>query len=449
MKKLILFLLIIAVTSQYSFSADKFVVVIDAGHGGRDPGAVRGKIKEKDINLDVALYLGRLIEDNHSDVKVIYTRKSDVAVDIRERTRIANKAKANLFISIHTNSTKSTSTSAHGADTYTLGIGATDENLEAARRENSAVEYEDNYKQKYKSFSNNSPENNLIIEFTASKYMEQSIDLASYIQDGFRNVAKRKDNGIRQSGFWVLKDNAMPSVLIELGFINNASEARYLTSTIGKRSMANAIYTGFKKYKNNFDKKENGQHIAAISSSNDNKASEVKETVQAQQTKTSSSSKFISKPKQDPVKTSRSTVAAREEQQVVVKNTEQTKTADTKTAIVSKPRTDVKPVVESKPVVVKEESKQEPTIINNKPAAIGTNETEYRVQIFISKEQLPQSSSRFKGLSPVSYYIDGGIYKYTYGSTTSQDEALRIRNQVRTKFSDAFVIELRGGKRIK
>lgn len=235
-----------------------FVLVIDPGHGGKDPGAVRGKIKEKEINLAVALHLGKLIEKNHPDVKVVYTRKNDTFVALDRRSKIANQHKANLFISIHTNSTAAKATNATGADTYILGLARSAENLAVAKRENAVIKYEEDYTTKYEGFDPDSPESYIIFEFMTNHYMQQSLDVASYIQNAFKNNAKRVDRGVRQAGFLVLRESSMPSILIELGFINNAKEANYLNSKAGQQAMASAIYTGFKKYKDDFDKVQNG-----------------------------------------------------------------------------------------------------------------------------------------------------------------------------------------------
>lgn len=243
-------------------ATNQFVVVIDAGHGGKDIGASRGKYKEKDINLAVALELGSLIKKSMKDVKVIYTRDKDVFVDLNDRADVANKAKANLFISIHTNSTKAKNTSVSGADTYILGLAKSEENLAVAQRENSVILLEDDYSAKYEGFDPNSPESYIIFEFMTNKFMEQSLNFASLIQTSFKTKARRPDRGVRQAGFLVLRRTSMPSVLIELGFINNSTEAAFLASKAGQKKMAEAIYEGFSNYKHKFDKKQ-GKVIAA------------------------------------------------------------------------------------------------------------------------------------------------------------------------------------------
>ena len=225
-----------------------FVVVIDAGHGGHDPGAI-GKIsKEKNINLNVALKLGNLIKKNCDDVKVIYTRSRDVFIPLDRRAEIASNAKADLFISVHTNALAKNRT-AKGASTWTLGLAKSDANLEVAKRENSVILYESDYQTRYAGFNPNSAESYIIFEFMQDKYMEQSVHLASLVQKQFRHTCKRVDRGVHQAGFLVLKASAMPSILVELGFISTPEEERYLNSEAGANTMAKGIYHAFLNYK--------------------------------------------------------------------------------------------------------------------------------------------------------------------------------------------------------
>ncbi|MGL5563565.1 MAG: N-acetylmuramoyl-L-alanine amidase [Tannerellaceae bacterium] len=239
---------------SFTSKAGNFVVVIDPGHGGKDPGARGTSALEKTINLSVSLKLGELIESNHRDVKVVYTRKTDRFIELDERANIANRNKADLFISIHTNALKNKTVS--GTETYTLGLGAgrTDENLEIAMRENSAILLEDNYEQKYEGFNPNSSESYIIFEFMQNKFMEQSIEFASHIQKGFARK-NRTNRGVRQAGFLVLRKTTMPSVLVELGYISNRNEEQYLKSSSGQSELAHAIYTAFDKHKREHDRK--------------------------------------------------------------------------------------------------------------------------------------------------------------------------------------------------
>lgn len=242
-----LWLLFLPLCTSHLWGKD-FVVVIDAGHGGHDPGAI-GKIsKEKNINLNVALKVGNLIKNNCDDVKVIYTRSKDVFIPLDRRAEIANNAKADLFISIHTNALANNRT-AKGASTWTLGLAKSDANLEVAKRENSVILYESDYQTRYAGFNPNSAESYIIFEFMQDKYMEQSVHLASSMQKQFRHTCKRLDRGVHQAGFLVLKASAMPSILIELGFISTPEEERYLNSETGATTMAKGIYHAFLNYK--------------------------------------------------------------------------------------------------------------------------------------------------------------------------------------------------------
>lgn len=231
-----------------SIAVQAFTLVIDAGHGGKDPGAAGRKYKEKNINLAVALELGRLVEKNCPDVKVVYTRKTDVFVELNERANIANKAKADLFISIHVNSTAA-KIGPQGTETYTLGMHRAADNLEVAKRENSVITLESNYEQRYEGFDPKSSESYIIFELMQDKNMEKSVQLAKDIQQQFRTSAKRVDKGVHQAGFLVLRATGMPSALVELGYINNPTEEQYLGSSAGQAALARCIYDGFLAYK--------------------------------------------------------------------------------------------------------------------------------------------------------------------------------------------------------
>lgn len=255
MKYLVLLLFSFLFLSPLATNAQKkeFVLVLDAGHGGRDPGAV-GKIsKEKDITLAVARKVGDLVEKNMRNVKIVYTRKTDVFIPLEQRASIANDNHADMFISIHVNAAKSKA--AYGAETYTLGLAKTKANLDVAMTENSVILLEDDYQTRYRGFDPNSVDSYIMFEFMMDKYLDNSISFATYIQNQFVGAAKRYDRGVRQAGFWVLHRSACPSVLVELGFISNYNEELYLASTGGQREMAQAIYHAFEKYKGSYDKK--------------------------------------------------------------------------------------------------------------------------------------------------------------------------------------------------
>ncbi|MDR2775395.1 MAG: N-acetylmuramoyl-L-alanine amidase [Tannerella sp.] len=244
---------IVFLLSLLNIQAQKsFTVVIDPGHGGKDPGCVGSISKEKVINLAVAMRLGSLIEQNHSDVQIIYTRKTDIFIPLDERANIANRYKADLFISIHVNSVRRGNAS--GTETYTLGLANSYENLEVAMRENSVILMEDDYLQKYEGFDPKSSESYIIFEFIQNKHMSQSISFASEIQNSFV-ASKRYNRGVRQAGLLVLRKTSMPSVLIELGFISNRAEERFMVSIDGQITLAQAIYRAFDNYKKDYDRK--------------------------------------------------------------------------------------------------------------------------------------------------------------------------------------------------
>lgn len=397
---------------------EKFTVVIDPGHGGKDGGAARGNIKEKNINLGVALKLGQFIENKYKDVKVVYTRKNDTFIPLDKRADIANKANANLFISIHTNSTAAKITTASGADTYILGVDQSEENMRVAQRENSVIELEDNYKQKYQDFDPNSPESYIIFEFMTNKYMEQSLDFAGKSQKHFKKTAKRNDRGVKQAGFLVLRATACPSVLIELGFINNPTEAKFLASDVGQRTMASAILAGLDEYKRDFDNKQGSATDA--SSQDDTNYADSKQTNQ----KTSGTT-FVSKPATSPVAKS---------------NT------DSKT-----------PTKEDKKPVQSQQSAQSASVEKPKEASAPTQATEkvpsgvieYRIQLSTSPRKIATTAANFNGLSPIGVYLDGTTYKYTYGSTTDSKQASKMLREAKVKYKDAFIIRLKNGKRIQ
>ena len=383
--------LLVSPSNVSSVWAKDFVVVIDAGHGGHDPGAI-GKIsKEKNINLKVALKLGNLIKQNCNDVKVVYTRSKEVFIPLDRRAEIANNAKADLFISIHTNALANNRT-AKGASTWTLGLAKSDANLEVAKRENSVILYEDDYKTRYAGFNPNSAESYIIFEFMQDKYMEQSVHLASLVQKQFRHHCKRVDRGVHQAGFLVLKASAMPSILVELGFISTPEEERYLNTEEGSSTLAKGIYRAFLSYKREHEIRLTGSSRTALP--NDD---EVTDTEVAQIDSTESENK---KPQNIP-------------------------------------RTDK---------LVTEAKTQRPIVVEST-----TNDSEitFKIQILTSSRPLSKNDKRLKGLKDVDYYKENGLYKYTYGASSDYNKVLRTRrNTVTPLFKDAFIIAFRNGEKM-
>lgn len=248
--KLLLFIFLILTCSlTMAQRSPKFKVVLDAGHGGKDPGTMRGDVREKDIVLDVVLKLGKILEKNN-DITVIYTRKTDVFVELRERANIANKAKANLFISIHCNGVKNTL--AKGTETFVMGMSRTDTNFDISKKENGVIFLEENYNEKYKGFNPNNPETLMGLKILQEEFLNQSIELASIIENNFIHDNKRYSRGVKQQPIWVLDATVMPGVLIELGFVSHPQEADYLISDIGKEEMAKSISNAIFSYKEKF-----------------------------------------------------------------------------------------------------------------------------------------------------------------------------------------------------
>jgi N-acetylmuramoyl-L-alanine amidase len=233
---------------------NKFVVVIDAGHGGKDPGALGSnkRVREKDIVLDIALQAGKLLTDKCRDVKIVYTRSKDVFVPLDRRAEIANKVKADLFISVHTNAVENRKKKVLGVQSYTLTLKSSGANLEVEKRENSVIQFEEDGERKY-SFSNpNSSESDIIFELMQDRDMKESVDFAKLIQNEMVHSAKRQDKGVLQANLAVLRKTYMPSVLIEVGFISTPSEEKYLVSKNGKSALAKCIYNAVVKYKEKY-----------------------------------------------------------------------------------------------------------------------------------------------------------------------------------------------------
>ena len=412
--------------------ARSFTVVIDAGHGGKDPGARGARINEKAINLAVALKLGAFIEERSKDVKVVYTRKTDRFVELDERADIANRNKANLFISIHTNAVKRGS-SVQGTETYTLGLARTDENLEVAMSENSAILLEDNYKQRYEGFDPNSSESYIIFEFMQNRHVEQSISLASEIQKAFKEV-KRVDRGVRQAGFLVLRKTSMPSVLVELGYISNQQEERYLASDEGQRALAGALYQAFVRYKRNYDRRTG---TIMNTSSKQTVLSRETDSAHEKAEDASSTHKIAEQIEEDEAANapvgSEAYVAYRKRH------------LESKNAAGSAPE---KKAQAPAPVQTTARPEKDAEIGSHPMMDNLKNKTVYKVQILTASKLLPSSSSRLKGYKPVGYYVENGIYKYTYGETTSFSEIKQIRKKLLKDFKDAFIVGFKNGKKV-
>lgn len=235
---------------KYAIQEGTKTIVIDAGHGGKDPGAMYGGKKEKDVALAIALKVGKLIEDSIPNVKILYTRKSDIFVELWERTNIANKAKADLFLSIHCNAADNTS--AEGTETFVMGLHKNESNLEVAKRENASILLEENYQknENYGGFDPNSPVGHIIFSMFQNAFLNRSLDLASKVENEFRTNTQLKSRGVKQAGFLVLWKSSMPSVLIEIGFLSNQKDREYMTSGDGQENISHSIFKAVNKFTN-------------------------------------------------------------------------------------------------------------------------------------------------------------------------------------------------------
>ena len=371
----------------------QFTLVIDPGHGGNDAGAIGAISKEKNINLKVALAFGRLVEENCPDVKLVYTRKTDVFIPLHERANIANRNKANLFISIHTNALPKGRIS-RGVETYTLGMHRAGDNFDVAKRENAVILYEKDYKEKYEGFNPNSSESYIMFEFLQDKNMANSVELAKFVQKRTCASAQRQNKGVKQAGFLVLRETSMPSCLIELGFISTPDEERFLNSDSGVKSLAFGIFQAFCEYRAKYDKSVTVPF----------KATQYEEFAATRKDKDSDAKKAIKTeeaPKPVPVD-------------------------DSRTRMMDGQQPDEEP--------------QKPQTDYIAPV--------FKVQIVASDVQLKKSSPQLKGMADVQCYQENGMYKYTVGESENPNEILRLRKTLLNKFPQAFVIAFRDGAKM-
>ena len=377
----------------------KFVLVIDAGHGGRDAGALGKYSKEKNINLNVALAFGKYVERNNPDVKVVYTRKTDVFVPLYERAEIANRNKADLFISIHTNALER-GRIARGFETYTLGDGrsnATKTNLEVAKRENSVILLEENYEQHYVGYDPNSPESNIMFEFVQDRNLTKSIEFAKMLQKNVCRAASRPDKGVHQSNLAVLRLTSMPACLVELGFITTADEEALLNDRNRLDQMAVGIYNAFVEYKN---KNYNGISVPYRTDS-----PMLPETPAQEPANTSEMQEDASARQQPEQRTLAETTPQQHEQQTAAPQPEP------------------------------------------QPAASADGRPVFKIQILVSSLNLKDGDAHLKGLTGCERYEENGMQKYTYGASENYNEIYRLRKQILDKFPEAFIIAFKDGRK--
>ena len=411
-RKFYVFLLLICCFAVTSFAAKRpFTLVIDAGHGGKDAGAPGKYSYEKNINLKVALAFGRYVEKNCPDVKVIYTRKTDVFIPLHERAAIANRNKADVFISIHTNSVASKKPIS-GLETYTMGMRRSGEKLSAAMRENDVILIEDNYQQHYSGFDPRSPESYIMFEVLNDKNMLESVELAKGIQKNVCRTANRPNKGVKQDAFLVLRETSMPACLIELGYITTPSEEAYLNAPSNQEAMGRGIYQAFVEYK----ARATHQPMPV----------KVEEPVVPEQ----------SVKEEAPVKqeVQEAPVVPAETPEVAVKQ--------------DAPAKQEAPVKQEQPV------QKEASVKPAQPAKADTLKTVaaaapvFKVQFLASNTRIKAGDARFKGLEGVDSYQEGGLWKYTVGSTESYAEVRQLRAQVVKVFPQAFIVAFKNGEKM-
>ena len=400
LKRNILMLAVMLLALITEVGAKEFTLVIDAGHGGHDTGAPGKFSKEKDINLKTALAFGKYVEQNCPDVKVIYTRKKDVFVELKDRAGIANKAKADLFISIHTDALENNSI-ARGMTTYTLGMHRAKDNLDVAQRENSVILIEKNYKETYQGFDPNSAESYIIFEFMQDKNMQRSVDLATFIQNKTCQAADRPSRGVKQAGFLVLRETSMPSCLVELGFITTPAEEKLLSEDVTIDNIAKGIYNAFVEYKKKYDNNITVPYKAEEPTIN------IVDVVPGQE-------------KKEEVR------AEKPDKTVKAEEKEEKK--------------------EGKKKKEKEEEEKEKTLY----VASGDNAgvPVFKVQILATDKPFKKGDAHFKGRTDYNQYTENGMTKYTIGETTDYNEILRLKSELQATFGDCFVVAFKEGQKM-
>ena len=378
-------LLLGQMATEQEFFGQLNTVVIDAGHGGDDPGCHGDDAHEKDIALSIALKLGAYLEEKFPTLNVIYTRKTDVFIELDERAKIANRNNADLFICIHANSA---SPSAFGTETFVMGNAKTETNLKAAQRENAVIMLEDNYEDRYENFDPNSPESYIAMTIMQSAYQGQSVHFAEMVQTQFRERVGRKDRGVKMAPFLVLHQTTMPSVLIETGFLTNANEEKFLNSEIGQDYMASAIYRAFRDYKLELESKSKSNVITEVQTDNSSEDQKKDEKKKDKKEKKLDASKMAEDNKINP---------------------------------------------SSSP----------------SPSSSSKEGLVFKVQLATTTNEIEPVAANFKGLEGVKYYEAGGLFRYTYGAEDSWEEASKLQEEAREKgFEDAFIIAFHNGKRI-
>ena len=445
----------------------RFTLVIDAGHGGRDTGAKGSQVNEKTLTLRMALAFGRLVEQNCPDVNVIYTRKTDKFVELYRRAEIANQNKADLFISIHINALPKGKI-ARGFQTYTLGTSKRTgkktgvlENLEVAKRENAVIFLEKDYKQTYHGYDPNSPESNIMFEFIQDKNMENSVELARYMQRYVCQATGRQDMGAQQDNLAVLRLTSMPGCLIELGFISTRDEEQYMNSSTATSAYARGIYNAFAAYK----KRHSGQISVPYLPEPKSEVVEIPQIVPKQQTKKEKTAKQQEKPQPqqaepkpqqaEPKPQPTELAQAPDPQEspaltgidLSVVSDDLTSGKNTTTKQEKQPSVQEKrPSAQENQPSVKE---VQPPVAKQETAEDNATEAPvFKIQILASSTAVKTSDKRFHGRTDIDHFMEGGMYKYTIGASPDYNRVYRLRKEILDKFPQAFIIAFRQNEKM-
>lgn len=451
-----------------------FTVVIDAGHGGKDIGATDNGAREKDINLGVALQLESILKKKMKDVKVVMTRDNDTYLTLQQRADVANKAKGDLFISIHTNSVDKSNKNrktVKGSSVYALGLHKDDNNMRVARRENSVIELEKNFEQKYSGFDPGKDESYIIFEMAQKKNLSKSLKFAEEVQKELVGIG-RSNRGVHQAGFWVLWATSMPSVLIELDFICNPTSAKYMTSEKGARQFAEAIYKAVDKYHESWSRSAGA--VAAVRPekwtdqayddsevTTATQASPAEKSSKVKRKKSGSDRRNATSRRRRRNDASRATSGQRDYETAAIPLHSESEREGAKVRIDAESSVgggDVyagltekerKKLEKQAKKAQKEREKQAKKEAKKKRKANAHNAkrgkvvTVYKIQILASADLLKQNNPRFCGLTPISTYKENNLYKYYYGESTDRGEMEELLKTVRKKIPDAFVVSSR------
>lgn len=413
-------------------AADKFVLVLDAGHGGKDAGCV-GKIsKEKTLTLRYAMAFGKIVERNCPDVKVVYTRTTDRFLELWQRAEIANKNKADLFVSVHINAV-SKGSSVHGYQTYALGRGETtgkkgiQENLEVAKRENSVIYMEKDYKQRYQGFDN-SAESNIMFEFIQDKNMERSVEMARFFQKSICAATGRIDKGAHQNNLAVLRLTSMPACLMELGFISNPDEERFMNAESSTDKYARGFLKAFINYKNKYF---DGLHVPY-------RPQDIKDTQIPQVVPDEYKEKEQQKQQEQ--------AAAAKKRSQPTQNVKETPKETAKETPKDAPKETPKDAPKETP---KESPQDAPANAEITPLMGAASQTPiFKIQILTGRTRIKTTDRQFKGLADVDCYEEGGLFKYTVGASADYNAIARQRREILDKFPEAFIIAFKNGQKM-